>query len=301
VAAGARTGLLVNDLSDGRPAAPRTNEDGDSSDFTAVTGPYLRQRRHAGEMYVNIGGDPERDDYDLPAVDIEIPDDARELDRDVQAYRRELRARRRYRLVRRLHGPLTRGGMVLPLLASCLALTLLAGATLTMFSAGRVVEEPLQRTATAGHPAPTAGQVGALLPERTAQVDGRLISLRSLMPAALALIPAGCRCATALQQLSMQAAAADVPIYLVGTGGWMTEVKALATGSGKDSAHVMYDASDVLGSAYHRTGLTAVLVYADGSVSKVQRNLGPGVQLGSSLRALASDGPPGLAASPGAV
>src|ERR1035438_7535200 len=257
-------------------------------------------------MYVNIGGGPERDDYDLPAVDIEIPDDARELDRDVQAYRRELRARRRYRLVRRLHGPLTRGGMVLPLLASCLALTLLAGATLTMFSAGRVVEEPAQRTAvataTAGRPAPTPGQVGALLPDRTAQVDGRLISLRSLMPAALALIPAGCRCATAVRQLSAQAAAADVPVYLVGTGGWMTEVKALATGSGKDSAHVIYDASDVLGSAYHRTGLTAVLVYADGSVSKVQRTLGPGVQLGSSLRALASDGSPaGLAPSPGAV
>jgi hypothetical protein len=252
-------------------------------------------------MHVNIGGDPERDDYDLPAVDIEIPDDARELDRDVQAYRRELRARRRHRLARRLHGPLTRGGMVLPLLASCLALTLLAGATLTMFSAGRVVEEPPQRTATAGPPAPTVGQVGAPLPDRTAQVDGRLIPLRSLMPAALALIPAGCRCATALQQLSVQAAAAGVPIYLVGTGGWMTEVKALATGSGKDSAHVIYDAGDVLGSACHRTGLTAVLVYADGSVSKVLRNLGPGVHLSSSLRALASDGSPGLAPSPGAV
>jgi hypothetical protein len=254
-------------------------------------------------MHVNIGGDPERDDYDLPAVDIEIPDDARELDREVQAYRRELRARRRHRLARRLHGPLTKGGMVLPLLASCLALTLLAGATLTMFSAGRVVEEPPQRTAaaTAGPRTPTVGQVGAPLPDRTAQVDGRLIPLRSLMPAALVLIPAGCRCATALQQLSVQAAATGILIYLVGTSGWITEVKALAAGSGEDSAHVIYDAGDVLGSAYHRTGLTAVLVYADGSVSKVLRNLGPGVHLGSSLRALPSDGSPGLAPSPGAV
>jgi hypothetical protein len=254
-------------------------------------------------MHVNIGGDPERDDYDLPAVDIEIPDDARELDREVQAYRRELRARRRHRLARRLHEPLTKGGMVLPLLASCLALTLLAGATLTMFSAGRVVEEPPQRTAaaTAGPRTPTVGQVGALLPDRTAQVDGRLVPLRNLMPAALVLIPAGCRCATALQQLSVQAAATGILIYLVGASGWITEVKALAAGSGEDSAHVIYDAGDVLGSAYHRTGLTAVLVDADGSVSKVLRNLGPGVQLGSSLRALPSDGSPGLAPSPGAV
>ena len=252
---------------------------------------------------MNIGGDPERDDYDLPAVDIEIPDDARELDREVQAYRRELRARRRHRLARRLHGPLTKGGMVLPLLASCLALTLLAGATLTMFSAGRVAEEPPQRTAaaTAGPRTPTVGQVGAPLPDRTAQVDGRLIPLRSLMPAALVLVPAGCRCATALQQISAQAAATGILIYLVGTSGWITEVKALAAGSGKDSSHVIYDAGDVLGSAYRRTGLTAVLVYADGSVSRVLRNLGPGVQLSSSLRALPSDGSPGLSPSPGTV
>ena len=69
---------------------------------------------------MNLGGEPERDDSGLPPVDIEIPDDARELDRDVQAYRRELRARRRRERRMRLHAPLTRDGVVLPLLASCL-------------------------------------------------------------------------------------------------------------------------------------------------------------------------------------
>ena len=39
---------------------------------------------------MNTGGDQGRDDYGLPPVDIEVPDDARELARDVQAYRREL-------------------------------------------------------------------------------------------------------------------------------------------------------------------------------------------------------------------
>ncbi len=106
--------------------------------------PGKQRQAHTGEqrvrarrrrMLVNRGGDPERDDYGLPPVDIEIPDDARELDRDIQAYRRELRLQRRHRLVRRLGGPLTRDGMVLPLLASCLALTLLAGTLLTMFTA----------------------------------------------------------------------------------------------------------------------------------------------------------------------
>ncbi len=83
------------------------------------------------------GGEPERDDYGLPPVDIEVPDDARELDRDVQMYHRELRALRRQRLLRRLGGPIARDGMVLPLLASCLALTLLAGTLLTMFTTRR--------------------------------------------------------------------------------------------------------------------------------------------------------------------
>ena len=105
-------------------------------------------------MLVNRGGDPERDDYGLPPVDIEIPDDARELDRDIQAYRRELRMQRRHRLVRRLGGPLTRDGMVLPLLASCLALTLLAGTLLTMFTARRAVPGTLQTTSARGGPVP---------------------------------------------------------------------------------------------------------------------------------------------------
>jgi len=85
---------------------------------------------------VNLGGEPERDDSGLPPVDIEIPDDARELDRDVQAYRRELRARRRRERRMRLHAPLTRDGVVLPLLASCLVLALIAGTLLTVFTAG---------------------------------------------------------------------------------------------------------------------------------------------------------------------
>ena len=85
---------------------------------------------------MNIGGDPGWDEYGLPPVDIEIPDDARELDRDVQAYHRELRAQRWRARTRLLRGPLGRDGMVLPLLAGCLALTLLAGTLLTVFNGG---------------------------------------------------------------------------------------------------------------------------------------------------------------------
>ena len=80
-------------------------------------------------------GDPGRDDYGLPPVDIEIPDDARELTRDVHAYHRELRSLRRQHLARRLYGPLSRDGMVLPLLAGCLAVKTVSSVAATSVSA----------------------------------------------------------------------------------------------------------------------------------------------------------------------
>ena len=120
---------------------------------------------------MNAGGDQGRDDYGLPPVDIEIPDDARELARDVQAYHRELRSRRRRHLARRLYGPLTRDGVVLPLLAGCLALTLVAATMLTVFTAR-------QPTASLRPQRPGAG-TGSRMPARPGAGAGRHHSLQS--------------------------------------------------------------------------------------------------------------------------
>ena len=70
--------------------------------------------------------------WDEPPLDVQIPDDARELERDVLAYHRELRARRRRHRVRRLTAPLRGPGTVMPLLASILAVCLVAGAMLSV-------------------------------------------------------------------------------------------------------------------------------------------------------------------------
>ena len=70
--------------------------------------------------------------WDEPPLDIQIPDDARELERDVIAYHRELRALRRRRRLRRLTGPFAGQGTVMPLLASILAVCLVAGAMLSV-------------------------------------------------------------------------------------------------------------------------------------------------------------------------
>ena len=250
---------------------------------------------------MNRGGEPERDDYGLPPVDIEIPDDARELDRDVQAYHRELRALRRQRLLRRLGGPIARDGMVLPLLASCLALTLLAGTLLTMFTTRRA-DAPVTQARTPTTPqsaSPSAGQIGGPLPASTVQLDGKTLELSTVRTAVLALVPAGCHCAAAAKQVSRQAAAANVEVYLIALGRSVSQVRAMAPRPGKTATIlVASDTHGALASAYHRSGrpsgLTVVLVNQIGSVRSVQQNVAPTVQLGDSLRMLGHAAPQSL-------
>jgi hypothetical protein len=81
------------------------------------------------EVAVNPGGGA---GWDEPPLDIQIPDDARELDRDVLAYHRELRAQRRRNRLRGLTGPIAGRGTLMPVLASILAVCLVAGAMLSV-------------------------------------------------------------------------------------------------------------------------------------------------------------------------
>ncbi|MBV9449802.1 MAG: hypothetical protein JO345_28315 [Streptosporangiaceae bacterium] len=74
------------------------------------------------------GGDAR---WDEPPLDVQIPDDARELERDVLAYRREVRAARRKRRLRRIM-PSQAG--IMPLIASILAVCLVAGMMLSVFT-----------------------------------------------------------------------------------------------------------------------------------------------------------------------
>jgi hypothetical protein len=222
---------------------------------------------------VNPGSEPDRDDFGLPPVDIEIPDDARELDRDVQAYQRELRALRRRRRASRLRGPLTRDGMVLPLLAGCLILALVTSTLLIMFAADQTGMPDLP-----GHPTsqPAAGKIGGPLPSGQLVVADKSVPLRTVtasMAAVLALIPQNCGCAATLRQLGASADQAHVVVYLVGTPDIMPQVFQLADQAGQKSAQVADDSSDVLGTTYGRSGVTAILVRSDGIVASVVSSL----------------------------
>jgi hypothetical protein len=241
---------------------------------------------------VNAGGDPDRDDFGLPPIDIVIPDDARELDRDVQAYQRELRALRRRRRASRLRRPLTRDGMVLPLLAGCLMLALLTGTLLIMFAADqtgmpRLTPSPAVTRHNSSQGPRAAGQIGGLLPASSVLIGGKSVLLRTVTaarPSMLTLVPQNCQCASMLRRLSTQAAQAHVlVVYLVGTDKGMQQLAKLAVAAG---ARVADDASGVLATIYRAKGVTAILVRSDGTVASVIRQL-PQQQLETGLRELA--------------
>src|SRR5256885_101748 len=238
-------------------------------------------------MCVNAGGDQGRDDYGLPPVDIEVPDDARELARDVQAYHRELRSRRRRHLARRLYRPLTRDGMVLPLLAGCLALTLVAATLLTVFTARQPTAglRP-QRPATGTRP---PAQPGRALADTILVEAGQATPLSNLPGPVLvlALIPPRCRCLADLRKLAVAAVRARAPIYLVGVRHAQVTNLTAALDLGKTQA--LEDAYDELPAPYKVTALTAVVVRPDGTAQPVLvPDRGHGFQLDNDVRALAT-------------
>jgi hypothetical protein len=121
---------------------------------------------------VNPGGGS---GWDEPPLDIQIPDDARELDRDVLAYHRELRAQRRRNRLHRLTRPFSGPGTVMPLLASILAVCLVAGAMLSVatFSPSTAPADRTTRpSATAGATSPAPPRSHATTGSATASPTG---------------------------------------------------------------------------------------------------------------------------------
>ena len=110
---------------------------------------------------MNPGGGSGRDE---PPLDIQIPDDARELDRDVLAYRREQRSRRRRTRLQKLTAPFGGAGTVMPLLASILAVCLVAGAMLSVATFG-----PTTAPATPSRPPASAASTVPSAPRSSPQ------------------------------------------------------------------------------------------------------------------------------------
>ncbi len=222
---------------------------------------------------MNQGGEPAHDDYGLPPVDIEIPDDARELDRDVQAYHRELRALRRHERSNRWRAPLRRSSMIVPLMAGCLIMAMVAGMILTMFSANPYFSDRLP------------GTQASRLPPGNIRVAGHRqpVALSGLSVLALAIVPVNCGCAAAIDRLLVQAGRANVEVYLVGRQG--VKLGDLARAPVPGRVVLATDAYNVLSRAYKQAGLVVVLVDTHHH-ARVEPALKPGSSLEQELKAL---------------
>jgi hypothetical protein len=251
----------------------------------------MGQRPRPEEVPVSFS-EPGRDDGSLPPVNIVIPDDARELDRDVLAYRRELRARRRRQRFLRVFRPfrvLEFGGptAIIPLIAACLAISLVGGALLsvaTMSPAAAPTLAPQPSVQAAASPGAIAP-----LPAGTVQLAGHAEPVWSLASSAVALIPANCDCGTALGRVAAQAVAAHVQLYFAGAGPVIQQLPALIASYGDGAAVAVADTDGVLSGAYHPAGLTVLLVYQDATAATV-RHLSGDFQLGQALGQVKLDG-----------
>lgn len=233
--------------------------------------------------------EPGRDDGNLPPVNMVIPDDARELDRDVLAYRRELKAkRRRQRLLRLLRPFRIRefGGhaAIIPLIAACLAISLVGGALLSVATMSPASAPTLSGPQTSPQPSLSPADLGAL-PLGTVVLNGRAVPVRSLVSATIAIVPANCNCGSTLDRLASQAVTAGVALYFAGDGAEISQLPALTSRYGDGAAVAVADDNGVLSRTYRPAGLTVILVFKDATAEAV-KNLSGGFELTPVLREL---------------
>ncbi len=238
---------------------------------------------------MSFASEPGRDDGNLPPVNVVIPDDARELDRDVLAYHREQRARRRRQRLVRLYRPFRFsqfGGhaAIIPLIAACLAISLVGGALLSVITMSPASAPTLSAPQTSGQPSVSPGDL-AELPTGSVQLSDRSVPLRSLVTSAIAIVPANCGCDAELGRLAGQAVAAHVGLYFAGEVQAIPQLPALVTRDGDGVAVAAADYDGVLSGAYHPAGLTVLLVFKDATV-EVLRTLQAGFQLVPTLSEL---------------
>ena len=240
---------------------------------------------------MSFASDPGRDDGNLPPLNIVIPDDARDLDRDVLAYHREMRAqRRRERLLRLLRPFRARDGLagrtaIIPLIAVCLAISLAGGALLSVATMSPASAPTLTGPQASGQPTALTA-----LPAGSVEVNGTVTAVRSLVTSVIALVPANCACGPKLARLAGQGAAAHVRVYFAAASPEAAQLGTLTAQYGGGTAVALTDYKSVLTTAYHPATLTALLVFKDATAA-VLRAPSPDFDLTPTLRTLSQDSP----------
>ncbi|MFG2006703.1 hypothetical protein ACGFNU_46905 [Spirillospora sp. NPDC048911] len=254
-------------------------------------------------------GDPEPDDYGLPRVDVVVPDDARELERDVVAYRREARQRRRRERARRLFRPFTRFGVAVPIIAGALLIALLSGALMTAFGP-RPAPRPTTSMITP-HPTAPVGRIGGTLPDAEVAIvtaQRRRQRLQELRPGVFAIVPPACRCADLVDELSAKTKEYRLNFWLMfdrrgdsaSRESSLKKLRALQGAAHGGPVTLIEDDQSHMAGTYAQPGgkPTAVLVGPDGLVSDIVNDPRPGNELTEKVRRLQWPAPTAPATDP---
>jgi hypothetical protein len=134
-------------------------------------------------------------------------------------------------------------------------------------------------SSTASPPAPSLPPFGSQqLISTTVVVGGQAVAVYQLLPAVLALAPAGCQCTAALRQLRRQAAAHKVPLYLITTADTQSAAARLARAAGQPASRIAVDPAGVVTAGLgpprlSPLGLTAAFILRGGGIAAIRFNL----------------------------
>jgi hypothetical protein len=218
---------------------------------------------------------------------IVIPDDARELDRDVRALARERRQDRRRARGSRLLPARLRGrsaaaasGPQVVLLMLLVAVLVTVTSFVGLLRSDRTLAPQARPLA---HPAVPAGQVGGLVPDGPVLTPAGWTTTRELgRPGALLLVPTPCtECAAAVDAVVHQLGG-RAAVRLLGSGAvdpTGDRTASLRSGPRRSQVDVGVDVRDVLTAAYGGGGVTLVLVAPDGVVLDVRHGVGGATDL----------------------
>lgn len=223
-----------------------------------------------------------------PVGAVVVPDDARELARDVEAWRREQRWQRRRQRLERWLVVRTVGERRIPgpLIFALLVLVVAIGATMSMLAPREVHAPTPPVPLDLAAPTTPAGKAGGLLPDVPLLVSDGTTEARLLRPAVVAIISPDCRCTAALANLAAQAAPDGLTVFAVGASNQRTAVDQIAGQVGRANVQTAIDPTGTLVSAYAPVGLTVVPVHADGVTGTIMRSFSADARITSELNAL---------------
>jgi hypothetical protein len=201
-----------------------------------------------------------------------VPDDARALQPEIDAYRRELRQAARRRRVQRITGSGAWRSFALPLLVAGTAIAV-ASVVFLVLTFGATRSRPPQPRALAPTASAPIGSVGGLLPDVSVRVGARHESIRNLRPALVTTVPVPCECTDLMQSLAAQAAEAGVPLVVVAPTAQDAEIDALPGRVHGGRLVPAFDSAGALAHTYSASGVTALVVAADGVVTFVQKDV----------------------------